>query len=111
MDGCFRILMDEIHKYEGTIKRFTGDRVMALFGAPLAHEDHAQRACRPALNIQSALGAYGDSIKQKHGIDFMMRIGLMVKKMEESHWLKRPKLFVKYGHLIGKDLEKRNGLD
>ena len=42
MDGCFRILMDEIHKYEGTINQFTGDGVMALFGAPLAHEDHAQ---------------------------------------------------------------------
>ena len=45
MDGCFKILMDEIHKYEGTIKQFTGDGVMALFGAPVAHEDHAQRAC------------------------------------------------------------------
>ena len=42
MDGCFSILMDEIHRYEGTINQFTGDGVMALFGAPLAHEDHAQ---------------------------------------------------------------------
>ena len=40
MDGCFKILMDEIHKYEGTINQFTGDGVMALFGAPVAHEDH-----------------------------------------------------------------------
>ena len=45
MDGCFQILMDEIHRYEGTINQFTGDGVMALFGAPVAHEDHAQRAC------------------------------------------------------------------
>ena len=44
MDGAFKILMDEIHKYEGTINQFTGDGVMALFGAPVAHEDHAQRA-------------------------------------------------------------------
>jgi hypothetical protein len=44
MDGCFTILMDEIHKYEGTINQFTGDGVMSLFGAPIAHEDHAQRA-------------------------------------------------------------------
>ena len=40
MDGCFKILMDEIHRYEGTINQFTGDGVMALFGAPVAHEDH-----------------------------------------------------------------------
>ena len=51
MDGCFKILMDEIHKCEGTINQFTGDGVMSLFGAPLAHEDHAQRACLAALGI------------------------------------------------------------
>jgi ribosomal protein S27AE len=45
MDGCFKILVDEIHSYEGTINQFTGDGVMALFGAPVAHEDHAQRGC------------------------------------------------------------------
>jgi len=54
MDECFKILMDEIHKYEGTINQFTGDGVMALFGAPVAHEDHAQRACYAALAIQKA---------------------------------------------------------
>jgi len=56
MDGCFKILMDEIHRYEGTINQFTGDGVMALFGAPVAHEDHAQRACHAALSIQKAMG-------------------------------------------------------
>ena len=55
MDGCFKILMGEIHKYEGTINQFTGDGVMALFGAPVAHEDHAQRACHAALSIQKAI--------------------------------------------------------
>ena len=55
MDGCFKILMDEIHQCEGTINQFTGDGVMALFGAPIAHEDHAQRACHAALAIQHAL--------------------------------------------------------
>ena len=49
MDGCFKILMDEIHKYEGTINQFTGDGVMALFGAPVAHENHAPRACHAAV--------------------------------------------------------------
>jgi len=45
MDGAFKILMNEIHKYEGNINQFTGDGIMALFGAPIAHENHAQRAC------------------------------------------------------------------
>jgi class 3 adenylate cyclase/tetratricopeptide (TPR) repeat protein len=76
MDGCFKILMDEIHKFEGTINQFTGDGVMALFGAPLAHEDHAQRACHAALAIQRALEAYGESLVEKFGVGFMMRVGL-----------------------------------
>ncbi|NIS70351.1 MAG: AAA family ATPase [Proteobacteria bacterium] len=76
MDGCFNILMDEIHKYEGTINQFTGDGVMALFGAPVAHEDHAQRACYAALSIQKAIGEYGEKIRKDCGVNFKMRIGL-----------------------------------
>jgi class 3 adenylate cyclase len=76
MDGCFKILMDEIHRYEGTINQFTGDGVMALFGAPIAHEDHAQRACFAALAIQHTLVPYGNKLKQNYSIDFKMRIGL-----------------------------------
>jgi class 3 adenylate cyclase len=76
MDGAFKILMDEIHKYEGTINQFTGDGVMALFGAPVAHEDHAQRACYAALSIQKALGEYGEKIEKDTGVEFKMRIGL-----------------------------------
>jgi class 3 adenylate cyclase/tetratricopeptide (TPR) repeat protein len=76
MDGCFKILMDEIHKYEGTINQFTGDGVMALFGAPVAHEDHAQRACYTALSVQKAMGEYGEKLKKDTGVDFKMRVGL-----------------------------------
>ena len=76
MNGCFKILMDEIHKYEGTINQFTGDGVMALFGAPLAHEDHAVRACHASLAIQHALSRYGEKLKQECKLDFKMRIGL-----------------------------------
>jgi class 3 adenylate cyclase/tetratricopeptide (TPR) repeat protein/ribosomal protein L40E len=76
MDGCFNILMDEIHRYEGTINQFTGDGVMALFGAPLAHEDHAQRSCHAALSIQKAVAAYEERIKNDFGVSFKMRIGL-----------------------------------
>jgi class 3 adenylate cyclase/ribosomal protein S27AE len=76
MDGCFKILVDEIHSYEGTINQFTGDGVMALFGAPVAHEDHAQRGCHAALSIQKALGDYSQKLKDDRGVDFLMRIGL-----------------------------------
>jgi class 3 adenylate cyclase/tetratricopeptide (TPR) repeat protein len=76
MDGCFKILMNEVHKYEGTINQFTGDGVMALFGAPLAHEDHAQRACHAALSIQKAIEEYGAKVHKDYGADFKMRIGL-----------------------------------
>ena len=76
MDGCFKILMDEVHKYEGTVDKFTGDGVMALFGAPIAHEDHARRACYAALGIQKALDAYGDRVKEESKIAFKMRVGL-----------------------------------
>jgi class 3 adenylate cyclase/tetratricopeptide (TPR) repeat protein len=76
MDGCFRLMMDEIHRYEGTINQFRGDGVMALFGAPIAHEDHAQRACHAALATQKALMSYSESLKNRYGIDFKMRIGL-----------------------------------
>ena len=76
MDGCCRILVDEIHCFEGTVGEFRGDGVMALFGAPIAHEDHAQRACHTALAIQQALVPYREEMRQQYGIDFRMRIGL-----------------------------------
>lgn len=76
MDGCFRLLMDEIHRYEGTINQFRGDGVMALFGAPIAHEDHAQRACHAALSIQKSLDPYSERLKREYGAEFKMRIGL-----------------------------------
>jgi class 3 adenylate cyclase/tetratricopeptide (TPR) repeat protein len=76
MDGCFKILMNEIHRYEGTINQFTGDGVMALFGAPLALEDHAQRACYAALAIQKDLIKYSEKLHNERGIGFKIRIGL-----------------------------------
>jgi class 3 adenylate cyclase/tetratricopeptide (TPR) repeat protein len=76
MDGCFKILMDEIHRYEGTINQFTGDGIMALFGAPLALEDHAQRACHAALAIQRALQRFAEEVEKNFGLEFKMRVGL-----------------------------------
>jgi class 3 adenylate cyclase/tetratricopeptide (TPR) repeat protein len=76
MNGCFERLSEAVHRYEGTINQFTGDGIMALFGAPIAHEDHAERAIHAALAIQRAMGAYGATLAQEHGIEFRMRIGL-----------------------------------
>jgi len=76
MDGCFKILMGEIHRQEGSVNQFTGDGVMALFGAPLATEDHAGHACRAALRIQESLAEYGKKITTRYGVEFSLRIGL-----------------------------------
>ncbi|MDA8141298.1 MAG: AAA family ATPase, partial [Desulfobacteraceae bacterium] len=76
MDQCFKLLMEEIHRWEGTINQFMGDGVMALFGAPVAHEDHAQRACHAALGIQKAMAAYEEDVRRNYGVDFKIRIGL-----------------------------------
>ena len=76
MDGCFARIMEAVHRYEGTVNQFTGDGVMALFGAPIAHEDHAVRAVAASLSIQKALREYGEMLRQTRGLDFALRIGL-----------------------------------
>ena len=76
MDGCFAIFAEQVHRHEGTINQFTGDGVMALFGAPLAHEDHAQRACYAALSIREAVRQYGRKIQEAYGSEFAMQMGL-----------------------------------
>jgi class 3 adenylate cyclase len=70
MDVCFQILMNAIHKYEGTINQFAGDGIMGLFGSPVAQEDHARCACYAALSIQSSLEAYGEKVKKGHRCGF-----------------------------------------
>ena len=76
MDGAFKIMMDETHKFEGTINQFTGDGIMAIFGAPVAHENHAQRACYTALSVQHKMAGYSEKIEREYGIDFKIRIGI-----------------------------------
>jgi class 3 adenylate cyclase len=76
MDGCFQRLMDAVHLYEGTVNQFTGDGVMALFGAPIAHEDHAVRAVAAALAMQRAAREYGETLKRERGFSLSIRLGL-----------------------------------
>jgi class 3 adenylate cyclase len=76
MDRFFAILADGIHRFEGTINQFTGDGVMALFGAPIAHEDHAQRACHAALQLREQVRLYAQELKRSRGLTFAVRMGL-----------------------------------
>jgi len=76
MDGCFQRLMDAVHLYEGTVNQFTGDGVMALFGAPIAHEDHAVRAVAAALAMQRATREYAETLQQERGFGLSIRLGL-----------------------------------
>jgi adenylate cyclase len=76
MDGCFQHLIEAVHRYEGTVNQFTGDGAMALFGAPIAHEDHAIRAVAAALAIQQAAREYGETLRRERGLHFAMRLGL-----------------------------------
>src|SRR5499426_2707470 len=76
LDRLFRILADGVHRYEGTINQYTGDGIMALFGAPIAHEDHAQRACAAALELASNLAGFGDQVRRESGNPLAVRMGL-----------------------------------
>jgi class 3 adenylate cyclase/tetratricopeptide (TPR) repeat protein len=76
MARAFELMLAEIHRYEGTVNQFLGDGVMALFGAPIAHEDHARRAVQAALGIRRALDAYRQELERDRGIHFRVRQGL-----------------------------------
>lgn len=76
MEGFFGILCDAVHRFEGTVDKFTGDGAMALFGAPIAHEDHAQRACFAALHLQRELSSYATELRREQAISFAVRVGL-----------------------------------
>ena len=76
MDRVFEVILEAVHRYEGTVNQFLGDGVMALFGAPIAHEDHAQRALSAALTIQEGLKPLAEEVKRTHGIEFRMRMGI-----------------------------------
>ncbi|MGH7819006.1 MAG: adenylate/guanylate cyclase domain-containing protein, partial [Candidatus Binatia bacterium] len=76
MDGFFHILSDGVHRFEGTVDKFTGDGIMAIFGAPIAHEDHARRACHAALHLKDDLRRYAEELKRTRELGFAVRIGL-----------------------------------
>ena len=68
--------MAAVHRYEGTVNQVMGDGIMALFGAPLAHEDHAVRACYAALDMQAAMRRYAEEPRRSYGLRRPDRVGL-----------------------------------
>lgn len=76
MTRAFELMLAEVHRYEGTVNQFLGDGIMALFGAPIAHEDHPQRAVRAALGIRRVMQEYAEELRRRHGISFQVRQGL-----------------------------------
>jgi class 3 adenylate cyclase/tetratricopeptide (TPR) repeat protein len=76
MQRFFQILADGVERFEGFVDKFTGDGIMALFGAPIAHEDHAHRACYAALHLRDELRRHAEEVKRTHGLNFSVRMGL-----------------------------------
>jgi class 3 adenylate cyclase/tetratricopeptide (TPR) repeat protein len=76
LDPVLERMIEAVHRYEGTVNDVMGDGIMALFGAPLAHEDHAVRACYAALRMQETVGWYSDNIQRSHGVAITIRVGL-----------------------------------
>jgi class 3 adenylate cyclase len=76
LDPALHRMMDAVHRFEGTVNQVLGDGIMALFGAPIAHEDHALRACYAALAMQAAMRTYTDEVRRTRGLELRMRIGL-----------------------------------
>ena len=76
LDPVLERMMEAVHRYEGTVNQVMGDGIMALFGAPVAHEDHAVRACRAAIRMQETVGWYAEELRRGQGIDVQIRVGL-----------------------------------
>jgi class 3 adenylate cyclase/tetratricopeptide (TPR) repeat protein len=76
LDPVIERMMEAVHRYEGTVNQVMGDGIMALFGAPLAHEDHAVRACYAALRMQEAVRRYSDELRRTQGVEVQIRVGV-----------------------------------
>jgi class 3 adenylate cyclase/tetratricopeptide (TPR) repeat protein len=76
LDPVLECMIEAVHRYEGTVNQVMGDGIMALFGAPIAHEDHAVRACYAALRMQETVTRYGDELQRSHGVPVQIRVGL-----------------------------------
>jgi class 3 adenylate cyclase len=76
LDPAIHIMMEAVHRFEGTVNQVLGDGIMSIFGAAIAHEDHAARACYAALAMQSAMRDYTEEVRRKQGLELRIRVGL-----------------------------------
>src|SRR5438094_8397019 len=76
LDAGLERLLESVHPYEGTVNQSMGDGIMALFGAPLPHEDHAVRACYAALRMQDRVSRWADEVQRLEGLSVRIRVGL-----------------------------------
>ena len=76
IDPAIRIMMDAVHRFEGTVNQVLGDGIMSIFGAPIAHEDHAARACYAALAMQTTMKNHTEAVRRKQGLELRIRVGL-----------------------------------
>jgi class 3 adenylate cyclase len=76
LDRFFAALSEGVHRFEGRVNRYAGDGIMALFGAPIAYEDHAQRACYAALKLREELAKLAREVEREYGLGFSTRIGI-----------------------------------
>ena len=95
LDPVLEHMMEAVHRYEGTVNQVMGDGIMALFGAPLAHEDHAIRACYAALRMQESVKRYAEGLFRSFGVPIQIRVGLnsgdvVVRAIgSDLHWTTR----------------------
>jgi class 3 adenylate cyclase len=76
LDPVLERMIEAVHRYEGSVNRVMGDGIMALFGAPIAHEDHAVRACYAALRMQETVTRYAEDVQRSDGVPITIRVGL-----------------------------------
>ena len=86
LDPVLERMMAAVHRYEGTVNQVMGDGIMALFGAPIAHEDHTVRACYAALAMQGAIRTYAEEVRRTHGVTVQIRVGLNSGRWWSGDW-------------------------
>src|SRR5215471_897756 len=80
LDPVLERMIEAVHHYEGTVNQVMGDGIMALFGAPLAHEDHGVRACYAALRMQAAVKRYAENVRCGEGVVLQIRVGMVRRR-------------------------------
>ena len=101
MNELFNRAAGVVQRYQGTLDKFTGDGLMALFGAPMALEDHALRACISALEIQSVTKELAAKVRRRDGVDLQIRVGLNSGEVIAGDIGSGPNTYTAVGHSVG----------